>query len=153
MTHSSNIHSSHAKAAAEYLAGWQRSRAELDNFRKRIQASQGEQQVQQLRIVLEPILSLNDNFRAMITNVPADLNKNAWVSGVLHVARQLHDTLIQLGVSIIEEKGGQFDPRLHEAIDHVTDTEAESGTVMEILQAGYQLKDKILRPAKVKVAA
>lgn len=153
MSHSSTIHSVATQQAQEYLAGWQRARAELDNFRKRIQAGHVEQQEQNLRLLLEPILSLNDNLRAMVLHVPTDLADHAWVQGVLHIARQLNDMLAEFDVSVLEPvKGSTFDPHVHEAIDHVTDSSVPSGTIVEVVQAGYQLKEKTLRPAKVKIA-
>lgn len=153
MIHASKIHGPAARRAQDYLAAWQRERAEFDNFRKRQADSQAQQAEAQLRVILDPILSLNDNFRAMIKHVPPDLTGHAWVTGVVHVGRQLQDTLRQLGVSVIDDSGRQFDPALHEAIERASDREAESGTIIEVLQAGYQLKDTVLRPAKVKVAA
>lgn len=153
MTHANEIHSAAAKAAAEYLAGWQRSRAELDNFRKRMHAGQGQLQAQHQRALIEPILSLNDNFRAMIEHVPAELQQHAWVKGAVHIARQLNDILAEFNVTTIEPRGSAFDPRLHEAIAHVTEANVPSGTIVEVVQAGYQLNETVLRPAKVKVAA
>jgi molecular chaperone GrpE len=154
MHHSSTIHSTVSDTAKEYLAGWQRSRAELDNFRKRMQAGQLQQQEHYVRALLEPLLPLNDNFRAMVSHLPPELKDDPWVSGVLHIARQLSDTLAEFEVVTLEPaKGASFDPRLHEAIEHVANTEVPSGAIVEVVQAGYQLKDKTLRPAKVKVAA
>lgn len=152
MTHSSLIHGSGARIATEYLTGWQRARADLDNFRKRMQVSQSDIAEQQLRRVIEPMLSINDNFRAMINHVPADLKNNAWVSGVLHIARQLNDTLAAFGVTVINQTGDPFNPHQHEAIEHVSGSDQPSGTVVHVIQVGYQLGDKMLRPAKVKVA-
>lgn len=153
MMHASNIHGRSAKHAQDYLAAWQRERAEFDNFRKRQEAGQTQRAEAQLRVLLDPILSLNDNFRAMIKHVPPELKGHAWVTGVVHVGRQLQDTLSQLGVLVIDDSGRQFDPALHEAIARASDSKAKSGTIIEVLQAGYQLKDTVLRPAKVKVAA
>lgn len=152
MIHASEIHGPAARRAQDYLVAWQRERAEFDNFRKRQEEGHAQRAEAQLRVILDPILSLNDNFRAMIKHAPPELNDHAWVTGVVHVGRQLQDTLIGLGVSVIDGSGRQFDPALHEAIDQASDSKAQSGTIIEVLQAGYQLKDTVLRPAKVKVA-
>jgi molecular chaperone GrpE len=154
MPHSSTIHNAGNHQSQEYLAGWQRARAELDNFRKRIQAGQVEQQEQNLRLLLDPILVLNDNLRAMVEHTPPDLKDHGWVQGVLHIARQLNDILEEFDVAMLEpSKGSTFNPHLHEAIEHVADHSVPSGAIVELVQAGYQLNKKTLRPAKVKVAA
>lgn len=153
MTHASIIHGARFSVAQEYLAGWQRARAELDNFRKRVQARQHEQVTHHVQRVLEPVLSLNDNFRAMIDHVPAELADHAWAQGVLHIARQLNDILTQFGVTVVGDVGDTFDPRLHEALEDVANTAQPSGTIVEVVQVGYQLNDKIIRPAKVKIAS
>lgn len=153
MTHSNEIHSTATKTAAEYLAGWQRARAELANFRKRTQAGQEQLQEQHMRALIAPILSLNDNFRAMVEHVPEDLENHSWVMGAVHIARQLNDILAEFNVTTIEPKGSAFDPRRHEAVAHVTEASVPSGTIVEVVQAGYQFKETVLRPAKVKVAA
>lgn len=153
MTHSSTIHGPSVSIAEEYLSGWQRARADLDNFRKRTHAGQAEVAQQQLRRVIDPILSLNDNFRAMIQHVPDDLQDHTWVTGVLHIARQLSDILSQFGIIEIGHVGDLFDPRVHEAVEHLENSSEKTGHVTAVIQAGYQLQDKIIRPAKVKVAA
>ena len=152
MIHGSNIHSDAAKAAHEYLAGWQRARAELDNYRKRMHAGQQALQEKQVRALVEPLLGLNDNFRAMVEHVPADLAEHPWVQGAVHIARQLSDILTEFKVTVIEPTGGMFDPSLHEAVEHVAGSTLPSGTIVTVVQAGYRLGDTVLRPAKVKVA-
>jgi len=152
MPHANHLHGEAQQKAAEYLAGWQRSRAELDNFKKRMQAGLSQQQEQQLRSMVEPLLGLNDNFRAMVAHVPADLRDHPWVSGATHIARQFNDILTSFGVVTLEPLGEAFDPRRHEAIQHVEGSGQASGTVVEVVQAGYQLRETLLRPAKVKVA-
>src|SRR3989344_5472992 len=121
MPHAKHVHGDAQEKAAEYLAGWQRSRAELDNFKKRLQTSQHEREEQQLRSLLLPLLGLNDNFRAMVAHVPEDLQAHPWVEGATHIAKQLRDILAEFGVVTLEPKGEAFDPRRHEAIEHVAD--------------------------------
>ncbi len=152
MPHANHIHGDAQQKAAEYLAGWQRSRAELDNFKKRLETVQLEHGEKQLRALLEPLLSLNDNFRAMILHVPNDLREHPWVVGATHIARQMEDIVTQFGVTVIEPRGEPFDPRRHEAVEHVKNSDTPSGTVVEVVQVGYQLRDTLLRPARVKVA-
>lgn len=152
--YSSQIHSHPDPKAAEYLAGWQRARAELDNFRKKVSRDQVAHNQQQLRVIIEPLLQLNDNFRAMIDHLPEDLADHPWVQGVTHVARQLSALLEQYNVQVIEAKNGDlFDPHQHEAIEQVAGNDVRSGHIVSTVQVGYQLSGAVIRPAKVKVAA
>lgn len=136
----------------EYLAGWQRERAELQNFRKRMQEQAVRGQQAALRAILEPLLDLADNFQAMVRHVPPALEQDAWVAGVLHIARQLDGLLADYNVRVIEAMGQPFDPARHEAIEHEQREGVPSGHVVEVVSRGYQLGDEVLRPAKVKIA-
>jgi molecular chaperone GrpE len=138
--------------ADEYLEGWQRAKAELDNFKKTAAA---ERVAMRERIIAEtvlPLLSVADNFSAIAQHVPKDLASNAWAQGAVHVAQQLESLLGAYGVTKMDAANKPFDPTMHEAIDHVSGSKAEAGTNSEVLQAGYLIGDKVLRPAKVKVA-
>jgi molecular chaperone GrpE len=106
-----------------------------------------------VRALVEPLLGLNDNFRAMVEHVPADLQGHPWVQGAVHIARQLNDILAEFQVTVIEPTGEPFDPRFHEAVEHIADTSQPPGTVVSVVQAGYRLNETVVRPAKVKVAA
>jgi len=139
--------------AAEYLDGWQRARAELDNFRKRTQEEQSLRHVQAAQQAIEPLLELSYNFQAMIEHVPVELADHSWVQGVIHVARQLEDIIASYNVSPIEALNQPFDPQLHEAVEKVKHTKESSGQVVEVVRAGYVMGDRVIRPAQVKVAA
>jgi molecular chaperone GrpE len=150
MLHSSEIHGS--SKAREYLSGWQRARADLDNFRRRVHQEQQQQNEQVKRRLIYDLMPLIDNFRAITIHLPADLKDNVWAQGVLHVTRQLEQLLSQYNVVPINESGQPFNPVLHEAVATVEDNEASSGSIVEILQTGYKIGDQVIRPAKVKVA-
>lgn len=152
MIHARTPHSKDGVQAQEYLAGWQRARAELANFRKRLQESSSEQQGQARREAVEPLLSLADNFRAMTAHVPDELQNHAWVTGVLHIARQLDEILAAYEVTAVEEVDVPFDPVRHEALESVSRTGVASGTVVEVVQPGYVMGETVLRAAKVRVA-
>lgn len=137
----------------EYLAGWQRERAELQNFRKRTQAQALHNHQQALKTVLEPLLGVVDNFQAMMKHVPSELAQQAWVAGVLHIARQVEQLLDGYGVQVIEALGQPFDPLRHEAIESVDGAGKPSGQVVEVVTPGYLVGEEVIRPARVKIAA
>jgi molecular chaperone GrpE len=145
-------HGGESPKEKEYLEGWQRSRAELVNFRKRVAEQQSAYSQQALKQVIEPLLSLADNLRTMLAHQPAELKDHPWVTGVAHIARQMDQVLAEYGVTLIGETGSEFDPTLHEAIEHVDSAEHPSGQVVAVVQAGYRLGDDVIRPARVKVS-
>lgn len=153
MIHATQTHGVPSAAEAEYLAGWQRARAELDNFRKRITAQQQEYGQQARAAAVASLLVLADNFQAIVKHVPPELEPHSWTQGVLHVARQFEQLLQGYGVALIAETGVPFNPALHEAIAQVKQKEMESGLVAEIIQPGYKLGENVLKPARVKVSA
>jgi len=150
MVHSSQIHG--FNQALEYLSGWQRARAELDNFRRRVQQEQAQQAQQAKRRLIYDLMPLVDNFRAITMHLPPSLQDDVWAQGVLHVARQLDQLLSQYDVVPINQSGQPFDPVLHEAVATVKNKAVSSGYVVEVLQSGYKLGEQVIRPAKVKVA-
>ncbi len=134
----------------EYLDGWKRALADLENAQKRMAETAVLQRAAIKRDVVESFLSLADNFRSLVEHAPKE--QNAWVQGVVHIARQFDQTLQGFGVTIIQDTGGIFDPAIHEAVEEVK-SEERPGTVIEIVQAGYTIGDTVIRPAKVKVTA
>ena len=149
MKHASEFHGGPSSRELEYLAGWQRERAQLRNLRERL--TQERQQTQQrLRAeMLEPLLTLADHFQSLAKHAPEEFSGNIWVQGVLHIAREFERTLSEAGLEVIAPQNELFNPILHEAVAH---EEGEKDTVLEVVQVGYKLGDKVLRPAKVKVA-
>ena len=132
----------------EYLQGWKRARAELDNFKKRIASDAERQREYMKRDLIEPMLSLADNFEAITTHVPEDLQDNAWTQGVLHVVRQLQDILSGYGVEAIDAIDVEFDPAIHEATEPGGQ---DANTVGEVVRKGYKIGGTVIRPAQVKV--
>ncbi len=134
----------------EYLEGWKRARADLENAKKRMADSVIQQRASIKRDIVEHLLSLADNFKSLVDHAPKE--QDAWVQGVVHVARQFEQTLTTFGVKIIHETGGEFDPNIHEAVEEIEGDE-KPGIVKEIVQIGYKIGDITIRPAKVKVTA
>jgi molecular chaperone GrpE len=132
-----------------------RAQAEFDNARKRAAKEQQDYRDYAQADAIKALLPILDSFeRALATN-PAgheSLSNVEFRNGVDLIYKQLQDALQRLGMQPIAAAGQPFDPHLHEAIEMVDTDEAEDQTVIGELQRGYKLKDRLLRPAMVKVA-
>ncbi|HJT72262.1 MAG TPA: nucleotide exchange factor GrpE [Terriglobales bacterium] len=126
-----------------------RMQAEFDNARKRAAKEQQDFRDYALVDTIKTILPVLDSFDLALKNSP---EKSEFHSGVELIHKQLVDALGKLGVRQISAKGEQFDPRFHEAIEMVDTEDAEDHQVLDELQRGYKLKDRLLRPAMVRVA-
>jgi molecular chaperone GrpE len=126
-----------------------RMQAEFDNARKRAAKEQQDFRDYAQVDTIKSIIPVLDSFDRALQTSPA---KSEFHSGMELIHKQLVDALSKLGVKPISAKGEQFDPRYHEAIEMVDTEDADDHTVLEELQPGYRLKDRLLRPAMVKVA-
>ncbi len=127
-----------------------RLQAEFENARKRGLREQQEFREFALADALKTLLPILDSFeRALDARHPA---KEEFRNGVELIYKQLDDALGKLGLRPIPAKGELFDPHLHEAIEMVDTAAAQDHEVLEELQRGYKLKERLLRPAMVKVA-
>ncbi len=126
-----------------------RAQAEFENARRRAAKEQQDFRDYAAADAIKPLLPVLDSFeRALqVKSEPADFR-----SGVELIYKQLQDALAKVGVRAIPAKGELFDPHVHEAIEMVETTEAPDHEVVEELQRGYKIKDRLLRPAMVKVA-
>ncbi len=136
----------------EYLDGWQRSRAEFTNYKKRIDREQALTYQQAAGTVIKQFLGIMDDLERALKTRPNDGEGAAWSSGIELVYRKLVAILENEGLKTIQAEGQMFDPNIHEAILMEESTDHESGQVIEVLQQGYLLGDKVLRPARVRVA-
>jgi molecular chaperone GrpE len=128
-----------------------RTAAEFDNYRKRIDRERREQADSAAAGLLTEVLPVVDNLERAL-QVPASPESASYRAGVELIHRQLLDLLRKRGVTPIEVLGADFDPRLHQAVSQETSDAHRDGEVMEELQRGYMLGDRLLRPAMVKVA-
>jgi len=134
----------------ELLERLARLQAEFENARKRAAREQQEYKDFALADALRNLLPIVDSFdRALQTKVqkPEDFR-----AGVELIRKQFHDALEKLGLRPIPAKGEPFDPRLHEAIEMVDTDAVKDHHIVDELQRGYKLKDRLLRPAMVRVA-
>jgi molecular chaperone GrpE len=127
-----------------------RLQAEFENARKRAAREQQEFREYAVADAVKALLPILDSFERALES---DSQKSSeFHSGVELIYKQLVDALAKLGVSRIPAKGEQFDPHVHQAIEMVDTTQAPDHQVLEELQHGYKLKDRLLRPAMVRVA-
>ncbi len=135
---------------AAYLDRAARIQAEFENFRKRNAKAQEEYREYALADALKALLPILDSLdNALKTNATS---LEDFHSGIELIDKQFHDALAKLGVQPISTEGQPFDPNLHQAIQMVDTDKAEDNHVLDELQRGYKLKDRLLRPAMVRVA-
>ena len=126
-----------------------RLQAEFENARKRGEREQQEFREYAVADAVKALLPSLDSFeRALSTEADTTEFRN----GVELIYKQLYDALLKMGLRPIPAKGEPFDPRFHQAVEMVNTSEAKDYEVLEELQRGYKFKDRLLRPAMVKVA-
>jgi molecular chaperone GrpE len=138
--------------AEEYLDSLQRERASFQNYKKRVERDRIEQGRVIAGNLLLKILPVLDDFYRATDSVP-DAERDDWYQGVLLIQRKLERLLADEGVTEIPALGEIFDPNFHEAVGVDDTAGAPSGTITTVLQRGYKLGDRVLRPALVRVAA
>ena len=140
--------------ADEFLAGLQRERAEFSNYRRRTTEEREAMLGLASEDLIRKVLVLADDFDLAIDARPAEIANEAWVEGVAAIDRKLRVLLESEGVSQIDASPGtRFDPREHEAIASVPGTAHRDGEIVEEILRGYRLRDRVVRPALVAVAA
>ena len=136
----------------EYLAGWQRSRADLMNYKKEeMERIGGLMRYAQEELILK-LLPVLDNLERAEKQASLQDKESSIVQGCLLVISQLREFLRNQGVETLHTEGEKFNPELHEAIGEEAVEGKEPGAVLEEVERGYLFLGKLLRPAKVKVA-
>jgi len=127
-----------------------RLQAEFDNYRKRAAKENAEYREYAVSDAVRSLLPVVDNLSLALKN--AEANPQEFKKGVELIHKQLQEALQRMGVQRIAAQGQHFDPRLHEAIEMVDNNDVPDNSVLEELQPGYKIKDRLLRPAMVRVA-
>jgi len=140
--------------ADDYLGALQRERAEFQNFKRRT----AEERLRDLGLASEDlirkVLAVADDFDRAIEARPASVAEDPWFEGIAAIDRKLRLLLESEGVTEIDASPGRpFDPREHEAITNVPGTGRPEGEIVEAIRRGYRLRDRVIRPALVAVAA
>jgi len=134
---------------AETLDGWQRSMADFQNYRRRVERDHESVKASMKGDIIRRVLPLLDDLERALQNRPAE---NAWAGGIELIVRKFQNLLDSEGIKRIDAKGAAFDPAFHEAISHEPSEEVESGHVIDVVQNGYMLGERVVRPALVRVA-
>ena len=126
--------------------------AEFDNFRKRTEKEKTNMYAIGAKDIIEKILPVVDSFERGLATVENPEEEDPFADGMNKVYKQFTTALDELGVTVIEAVGKEFDPNLHNAVMHVEDEEAGENIVVEEFQKGYTYKDFVVRHSMVKVA-
>jgi molecular chaperone GrpE len=141
-----------SKQAEESQQRYLRAQADFDNFRRRTQKEKEELAQYASSKLLTQLLPVVDNFERALAAAAGGGDSESLAKGVDMIFRQLQGVLEQEGLKAMEAVGSPFNPDYHQAIMQVESDEHEEGIVVEEIQKGYILKDKVLRPAMVKVS-
>lgn len=135
-----------------------RTLAEMENLRRRTEREVAEAKVYGIRAFARDMLSFADNLRRAIDSLPPEVRASAagplktLIEGIELTERDFQTRLARHGVRKLEPLGQKFDPNVHEALFEVPDASVPSGTVVQVVEAGYVIGERVLRPAKVGVA-
>lgn len=143
------------RKAEEYLDDLKRLQADFENYKKRVKNDEKELYGHLSAQIVTDLIPVLDNFHMATEHVPADAAESPWVTGITYIEKQFEDVLRNYGVEPLEVKpGDRFDPTQHEALDHkvTEDAPSEPHKIEKVVQKGYKIKDRIIRPAKVIVA-
>jgi molecular chaperone GrpE len=135
--------------SAENLDGWQRSVAEFQNYKKRIERDRDAEKASMKGDLIKKVLPVLDDLERALQNRPEE---DPWVNGIDLIKRKLQAILEGEGIQRIEAEGEDFDPNFHEAISYEPVDGVESGRVIAVVQNGYMLGERVIRPAMVRVA-
>ena len=136
----------------ELLLDLQRTRADFENYRKRVELEKTTARDAGASSAIMKLLPVIDNIERAIAHAPSELQDNPWVKSVKGLTKQLDKSLESLNLTrIAASKGTKFDPELHEAVQFDEEAEGEQEVVDEVLQAGYLHNGRPIRHAMVKV--
>ena len=136
----------------EYSDGWQRERADFDNYRKRILRDR-DQDKQNISIdLIKKYLAIYDDLDLAMKNSADSADLKQWIEGIALIIKKMHKILETEGIEPIDSEFKFFDPQLHEAISHEENPDYESGQIIEVVNKGYKINNRVIRPALVRVA-
>ena len=140
------------KQAQEYLNGWKRAKADFENYKK-----EEKKRFEEFTLLIKmnfilQLLPILDSFERAIANLKDKERKSDWTEGILKIKEQFNDLLKKEGVAEIEAQGKEFNPAYHEAIgEMVVKNAQDKNRVVQVLQKGYKIGERVIRPARVYV--
>jgi len=135
----------------EYRDTLQRVAADFDNYRKRMEKEKENIIKFANEGLLLKLIEVLDNFERALDNVK-DREDDPFVEGIRMIYNQFQKIITDEGLKPIVETGVEFDPHIHEAMMQIADNELKENTVTDVFQKGYILKDRVIRPAKVRIS-
>jgi len=141
------------KEKQEYLEGWQRTKADFVNARKEEEEKRKGLKDFANEGLLQDLIPVLNSFDMAFANKDAwEEVDETWRKGIEYIHSQFHTVLDSYGVTVISPEGEKFNPEIHNALEIIeTDDEAQDDMIESVLQNGYKLKDRVIRPANVKV--
>lgn len=137
----------------EQQDGWLRTRADFDNYKKRVQRDAQRAHQDAIASIVKVYLVIADDLERALKNKPADKEVAGWVNGIELIYQKLLNLIKNQGVERMDvNPGDEFDPNIHEAITQEEHPKYQDGQIIDIVQPGYQISDRIIRPAMVRVA-
>lgn len=137
----------------DYLYCLQRERADFANYKRRTDEERSRYSEKLLGDHVRLFLPVIDDLELALNHVPSDPDCASWIDGIAMIHKKLLSSLEQQNVIVIDLKPGDlFDPNNQEAITHEEDENYTDGQIIEVVRTGYQLNDRIIRPASVRVA-
>ena len=137
----------------EYLTGWQRAKADYINLQKEMDQVRANTSIVTKEKMVENLLPAIDSFDMAMANKESweKVDQN-WRTGVEYIYQQIMNGLADSGVERIDKVGIAFDPSLHQSMETiVTDDQSKDHTVAKVIQAGYKIGDRVVRPARVNI--
>lgn len=137
----------------EQQDGWLRTRADFDNYKKRVQRDSARSYQDALASIIKIFLVVADDLERALKNKPEDAQHDGWADGIDLIYQKLLNQITTQGVEQMDvNPGDMFDPNIHEAITQEEHPEFTEGQIIDIIQPGYRIADRIIRPAMVRVA-
>ncbi len=140
------------RQAQEYLDSWQRERADFTNYKKRTDKDREQAHANAICDVVQKYLVVLDDLERALNSRPPEYEGSTWVEGIEHIYRKLLSLLELEGVKQMDQSQDMFDPTIHEAVVQEENPDHISGQIIEVISPGYLIGDRVIRPARVKVA-
>jgi molecular chaperone GrpE len=134
--------------AEKYFTNWQRAEADFINYKRRAEQEKSDLINYSNSNLLMTILPVLDDFERALAAIPSKLESSNWIDGIKLIDNKLTAIIKSTGAVEIEAQDQIFDPNVHEAVAHI---EGNEGKILSVVQKGYKLKDRVLRPALVIV--
>ena len=137
--------------ANEYLSGWQRAKADFENYKKDEKRRLEDFALFMKAGLILEVLPVLDSFEEALKSVPEKEKESDWVKGILKIKDQMNEILKKFEIVEIKADGEEFNPMYHEAIGEAVGKEEQKNKVIKVLQKGYKMGERVIRPARVFV--